>query len=129
MTADPKKSLTSASISDLAKSDVDRLLQTGLADFSIRELLGLLISPLPARPNAMCIWRKVLPINPTGFYDRSLQVGSIPTDIRVPRTRSGAFRPASLPSRYRRGYSEEVESLLIGLLASPAAPSMPPKMR
>jgi len=66
---------------------------------------------------------------PNGFYDRSLQVGSIPTDIRVPRTRSGAFRPASLPSRYRRGYSEEVESLLIGLLASPAAPSMPPKMR
>ena len=44
MTTDPKKSLTPASIAELAKSDVDQLLQTGLADFSLRELLGLLIS-------------------------------------------------------------------------------------
>ena len=41
---DPKKSLASTSISELAKSEVDQLLQTGLADFSLRELLGLLIS-------------------------------------------------------------------------------------
>jgi transposase-like protein len=128
MTADPKKSLTSTSISDLAKSDVDRLLQTGLADFSIRELLGLLISTAGSAERNVYL-EKSSADKPNGFYDRSLQVGSIPTDIRVPRTRSGAFRPASLPSRYRRGYSEEVESLLIGLLASPAAPSMPPKMR
>jgi hypothetical protein len=44
MTTDPKKSLTPASISEHAKSDVDQFLQTGLADFSLRELLGLLIS-------------------------------------------------------------------------------------
>ena len=44
MTTDPKKSLTPASISELAKSDIDQFLQTGLADFSLRELLGLLIS-------------------------------------------------------------------------------------
>jgi len=117
MTADPKKSLTSASISELAKSDVDRLLQTGLADFSIRELLGLLISTAGSAERNVYLENSPAD-KPNGFYDRSLQVGSIPTAIRVPRTRSGAFRPASLPSRYRRGYSEEVESLLIGLLAS-----------
>jgi transposase-like protein len=55
---------------------------------------------------------------PNGFYDRSLQLGSIPVEVRVPRTRSGEFRPATLPSRYRRGYTEEVESLMVSLLAS-----------
>ena len=36
----------------------------------------------------------------------------------MPRTRTGQFRPAILPERYRRGYSEEVQSLLLGLLGS-----------
>ena len=44
MTADPTKSLTPASVAERVKNDVDQLLQTGLADFSLRELLGLLIS-------------------------------------------------------------------------------------
>ena len=39
-------------------------------------------------------------------------------EVRVPRTRSGEFRPASLPSPYRRGYGPEVESLLLGMLGS-----------
>lgn len=117
MIADPKKSLTSASLSEFAKNDVDRLLQTGLADFSLRELLGLLISSAGAAERHVFL-EKSPADKPNGFYDRSLQVGSVPTDIRVPRTRSGGFRPASLPSRYRRGYGEEVESLLLALLAS-----------
>jgi transposase-like protein len=45
-------------------------------------------------------------------------MGTIPVEIRVPRTRTGEFRPASLPSHYRRGYTEEVQSLLLGLLGS-----------
>lgn len=117
MTTDPKKSLTSASIDEFAKNDVDRLLQTGLADFSLRELLGLLISSAGAAERN--VYLETTPTDtPNGFYDRSLQVGSVPADVRVPRTRSGEFRPASLPAPYRRGYSEEVESLLMGLLAS-----------
>ena len=117
MTTDPKKSLTSASISELAKSDVDQLLQTGLADFSLRELLGLLISSAGAAERNVYL-EKTAADKPNGFYDRSLQVGTVPADIRVPRTRSGEFRPASLPEPYRRGYSEEVQSLLLGLLGS-----------
>jgi len=38
--------------------------------------------------------------------------------MEVPRTRSGQFRPPSLPARYQRGFSEETQSLLLGLLSS-----------
>ena len=117
MATDPKKSLAPSSVSAITKTDVDRLLQTGLADFSLRELLGVLISSASAAERNV-----YLQDSPTdrsnGFYDRSLQVGSIPIDVRVPRTRSGEFRPATLPSPYRRGYTDEVQSLLIGLLGS-----------
>jgi len=117
MATDPKKSLPPASIAELAKNDVDRLLQTGLADFSLRELLGLLVSSAGAAERNVYL-EKTATDKPNGFYDRSLQVGSVPVDIRVPRSRTGEFRPASLPPPYRRGYSEEVQSLLMGLLAS-----------
>ena len=117
MTTDPKKSLPSSSASSIGKTDVDRLLQTGLADFSLRELLGLLISSAGAAERN--VYLQDTPADKSnGFYDRSLQVGSIPVDIRVPRTRNGDFRPASLPTPYRRGYTEEIQSLMLGLLAS-----------
>jgi len=117
MATDPKKSLTPSAVSSSAKTDIDRLLQTGLADFSLRELLGLLISSAGAAERN--VYLQDAPADKSnGFYDRSLQLGSIPVDIRVPRTRHGDFRPASLPGPYRRGYSEEVQSLLVGLLGS-----------
>jgi len=78
-----------------------------------------------SRPNLFCgaqernIYLQDVPTDkPNGFYDRSLQLGSIPVDIRVPRTRNGDFRPASIPEPYRRGYNEEVQSLLLGLSSS-----------
>jgi putative transposase len=117
MTPDPKKSLASVSLSEIAKSDVDQLLQTGLADFSLRELLGLVISSAGAAERTVFLEKEPTD-KPNGFYDRSLQLGTIPVDVRVPRTRTGEFRPMSLPSRYRRGYSQEVQSLLLGLLGS-----------
>src|SRR5262247_4177009 len=117
MATDPKKSLPSSTVSSIAKTDVDRLLQTGLADFSLRELLGLLISSAGAAERSVYL-QDTTTDKANGFYDRSLQVGSIPVDVRVPRSRNGDFRPASLPAPYRRGYTEEVQSLLLGLLAS-----------
>src|SRR5215510_1581289 len=117
MATDPKKSLPLSSPSSIGKTEVDRLLQTGLADFSLRELLGLLISSAGAAERNVYL-QEALNDKSNGFYDRSLQVGSIPVDVRVPRTRNGDFRPASLPAPYRRGYTEEVQSLLLGLLAS-----------
>jgi putative transposase len=117
MPAHPKKSIASAALSESAKNQVDQLLQTGLADFSLRELLGLLISSAGIAERHVYL-EKTAADKSNGFYDRSLQVGTVPVDIRVPRTRSGEFRPASLPSACLRGYAEEVESLLWGLLGS-----------
>jgi putative transposase len=117
MSTDSKKRIPPAAVSEAAQNDVDRLLQTGLADFSLRELLGLLISSAGAAERTLYL-QKTATDKPNGFYDRALQIGTVPVDIRVPRTRSGEFRPASLPSAYRRGYSEEVQSLLLGLLSS-----------
>jgi len=117
MTTDPKKSLTPASVSDVAKNEIDQLLQTGLADFSLRELLGVLISSSGTAERN--VYLENTPTDKAnGFYDRRLQLGTIPVDVRVPRTRTGEFRPAGLPPLYRRGYSEEVQSLLVGLLGS-----------
>ena len=45
-------------------------------------------------------------------------MGAIPLDLRVPRTRTGDFRPATLPPLYQRGYSQETQSLLLSLLSS-----------
>ena len=117
MTADPAKSLTPASVSERVKNDVDQLLQTGLADFSLRELLGLLISTASAAERNVYLEKEPAD-KPNGFYDRCLQLGTLPIEVRVPRTRTGDFRPATLPSPYRRGYSEHVRSLLLGLLGS-----------
>ena len=117
MATDPKKSLPPSSASTIAKTDIDRLLQTGLVDFSLRELLGLLISSAGVAERHVYL-QDAATDRPNGFYDRSLQVGSIPVDIRVPRTRNGDFRPESIPPPFRRGYSEEVQSLLLGLLGS-----------
>jgi putative transposase len=117
MATDPKKILTPDSISAAAKNNIDRLLQSGLVDFSLRELLGLLISSAGVAERNVYLEDTVTD-KPNGFYDRSLQVGSVPVDVRVPRVRSGDFRPASLPSAYRRGYSDEVQSWLSGLLSS-----------
>lgn len=117
MATDPKKSLTPSSISADAKTEIDRLLQAGLGDFSLRELLGLLVSSAGAAERN--VYLQDNPVDrANGFYDRDLQLGSIPIDVRVPRTRSGEFRPATLPSPYRRGYTDEVQSLLVGLLGS-----------
>jgi transposase-like protein len=117
MATDPKKSVTPTAMSTVAKTDIERLLQMGLGDFSLRELLGMLISSAGAAERN--VYLEDTPTDKSnGFYDRSLQLGSIPVDVRVPRTRNGDFRPASLPAPYHRGYSEEVQSLLLGLLGS-----------
>ena len=88
MTADPKKSLASVSLSEIAKSDVHQLLQTGLADFSLRELLGLLISTAGTAERSLYLEKEPTD-KPNGFYDRSLPLGTIPIEVRVPRTRTG----------------------------------------
>jgi len=117
MTADPQKSLSPASFSSVVKNDFDQLLQAGLADCSLRELLGLLISGTGTAERNLHLEKNPAE-KPNGFYDRSVQMGTIPLEVRVPRTRTGQFRPQCLPSPYQRGYSDEEQSLLLGLLSS-----------
>ena len=117
MTTDPKKSLAPESVSPPQKNTLDQMLESDLADFSLRELLSALLSSVGVAERKAYLERLVED-KPNGFYDRSLQLGTIPLDLRVPRTRSGQFRPTLLPPLYQRGYSEETQSLLLSLLAS-----------
>ena len=93
------------------------MLDSDLAHLSLRELLGMLRSSV-GRAERKAYLERVVHDKPNGFYDRSLAVGAIPLDLRVPRTRTGDFRPATLPPLYQRGYSEETQSLWLSLLAS-----------
>jgi putative transposase len=117
MATGSKKSVPPTPVSEFGKSDVDKLLQSGLADFSLRELLGALISSV-AQAERQVYLGKQPEDKANGFYPRSLQIGSTPVEIEVPRTRTGQFHAVSLPARFQRGYSEETQSLLIGLLNS-----------
>ena len=94
MPTDPKNSVPSDGLSESAKKQVEAVLASGLADFSLRELLGSLLSGVGVVERDVHLAHRV-DDRPNGFYDRSLQVGSIPVDIRVPRTRTGAFRPTT----------------------------------
>jgi transposase-like protein len=117
MATGSKKSVSPTPVPDPIKSDVERVLQSGLADFSLRELLGVLVSSVGQAERQLYL-SKQSHDKANGFYPRSVSMGSIPIDIEVPRTRSGNFRPATLPPLYQRGYSEETQALLLGLLAS-----------
>src|SRR6185312_4395176 len=117
MAADPSKRLASTPVPAAEKNLLAPLLESDLADFSLRELLSLLLSSVGSAERKAYLER-IVSDKPNGFYDRSLQVGAMPVDIRVPRTRSGDFRPATLPPAYQRGYSDETQGLLLSLLTS-----------
>jgi hypothetical protein len=97
--------------------EIEQVLQTGLGDVSLRELLGLMLSGLGLADRKAYL-RRSSADKANGFYERSLLVGSLPVEMRVPRTRSGEFRPSSLPGHCERGYPEESQALLLGLLGS-----------
>jgi putative transposase len=117
MATDPSKSLAPESLPLTGKNTLAQMLESDLADLSVRELLSMLLSSVGLAERKAYLER-ILPDKPNGFYDRSLQLGTIPVEIRVPRTRSGDFRPASLPPFYQRGYSDETQALLLSLLTS-----------
>ena len=116
MTTDSKKSLAPNPGSDPVKSEIAAILESGLADFSLRDLLGALLSSVGEAERKTYLAKNRDKAN--GFYPRSLLVGSLPVEVEVPRTRTGQFRPLSLPAPYQRGYTEESQALLLGLLAS-----------
>jgi putative transposase len=117
MTTDPKSSLPPKADSETLPADIQQALAAGLGDFQLRELLGWLLTRVGEAERRAYLQRTAHD-KPNGFYDRSLQLGTIPLEVQVPRTRDGHFRPATLPPPYQRGYPEETQALLLGLLAS-----------
>jgi putative transposase len=119
MATDPKPSLPpkASPESSAWPAEVEHALSAGLGDCSLRELLSLVLSSVGHAERQAFLERRH-DDQANGFYDRSLQVGAIPVEVQVPRTRSGEFRPASLPPPYQRGYPAETQVLLLSLLAS-----------
>ena len=117
MATDPKPSVSPNSASAPLPAEVQQALASGLGNYTLRELLSWMLSSVGLAERQAYLEHKGED-KANGFYDRALQVGSLPVAIRVPRTRTGEFRPASLPAPYERGYREEVQSLLLGLLSS-----------
>jgi transposase-like protein len=89
----------------------------GSEGMTMRQLLGLMLSVL-GEAERKAFLAQMAGDKGNGAYDRSLVIGSVPVDVRVPRTRSGGFRPTLLPPPYQRGYSSEMEPLLLNLLLS-----------
>jgi transposase-like protein len=84
----------------------------------MRELLGALLTSVGVAERWAYFDRAAGTDKGNSSCKRSLLVGWLPVEIEVPRTRSGQLRPRSLPPRFDRGYGEETQALLLGLLAS-----------
>jgi transposase-like protein len=118
MTTDPIKSVPPDAVPENLEKEIAEALACGLGNLSLRELLGMTLSTVGQAERRAYLSRVGSTDKGNGAYERSLQVGSIPVGLRVPRTRSGAFRPTVLPPPYERDYPEETQALLLGLLAS-----------
>lgn len=117
MPSDPKANVSQNALSKTLDDEIDRLLAAGLENFSVRELLGMMLSAA-GKAERRAYLAEAFDDKGNGGYERSLNVGSIPVDIQVPRTRTANFRPACLPPPYERGYPEEMQALLLGVLGS-----------
>lgn len=117
MTTSPNKRVSPARLSDQFADDLRCINGSGLESLTLRQLLGMALTNLgEAERRAFLLGSPGDKGN--GAYDRTVSVGSIPIEMHVPRTRSGEFRPSLLPAKYQRGFSEEMEPLLLGLLLS-----------
>jgi putative transposase len=105
-------------ISDEISDQINRALTTGgLESLSTAQLLGLVLNIL-FRSERTAHLETTQDDKGNGSYDRTVNVGSLPVPVEVPRTREGGFRPATLPEPYQRGYDDAARELLLRLAAS-----------
>jgi transposase-like protein len=116
MSTDPKSTLPPP-LPQAVQQEVDEALAGGLGELNLRQLFAALLNAL-GKAERRAFLTRTSDDKANGFYDRSVGLGSIPLELQVPRTRSGQFRPPSLPPAYQRGYPEETQALLLGLLGS-----------
>jgi transposase-like protein len=100
------------------QQQVDRTLAAGgLDQLGTRELLSVLLTCLFHAERRSHL-EQTAGDKGNGTYDRMVNVGSLPIDVDVPRTRTGDFRPSQLPPPYQRGYGDAAETLLRQLVAA-----------
>ena len=100
------------------QQQVDRALAAGgLDQLGTRELLSVLLSCLFHAERRSHL-EQAAGDKGNGTYDRMVNVGSLPVDVDVPRTRLGDFRPSQLPPPYQRGYGDAARDLLVQLVAA-----------
>lgn len=97
--------------------DLQHMVSGGLGEMSIVQALGLVFQTLANAERSAHLTNHGEDKG-NGTYGRTVQLGSIPVAMEVPRTRSGEFRPALLPPPYQRGFDETQRELLMGLLSS-----------
>jgi len=113
----PKMNVAQTTMPDDIQQHIEQAVAGGLAELNLRDLLGLTLSTLAQAERSAYLTGQP-DDKGNGHYERSLVMGSMPLSISVPRSRSGQFRPSLLPERYQRGYPEETQGLLLGLLAA-----------
>lgn len=114
MKADPRGKATPADLQE----QIERARSAGgLEQLSTSQLLGMLLDSL-FRAERAAYLEGTEDDKGNGAYDRAVNVGSLPVEIAVPRTREGDFRPSNLPGRYQRGYDDAARDLLLRLAAS-----------
>jgi putative transposase len=117
MTRVSKPKLSDLGLPAQVERDVSALSAGDLGSLTLRELLSWLLTNV-GEAERRAYLSEAVGDKGNGSYDRRLAVGSVPVELSVPRTRSGKFRPSTLPERYQRGYPEETEQLLLGMLGS-----------
>lgn len=98
------------------QANVDRALAGGLGQLSTGALLAALLNDL-FQAERTAYLESAENDKGNGRYDRNVNVGSIPLEVEVPRSRQGEFRP-SLPPPYQRGYQDVARNLLLNLAGS-----------
>jgi len=99
------------------QDEIDRATKGGLDRMTTRELFGALLDSLFLAERSAYL-DEADEDKGNGAYDRRVNVGSLPVDVAVPRTRQGGFRPYHLPSPYQRGYDDASRDLLLRLAGS-----------
>ena len=108
---------TPRSLPNELQQQLATLLESGLAEGTLNDLLALLLTRLAQAERSVYL-ADAPEDKANGFYSRTLEAGSLPLTVRVPRTRTSAFRPAVLPPPYERAYPEHKRELLLGLVAN-----------
>jgi transposase-like protein len=100
------------------QQQIQHAVDGGLADLSLRQVLGMLLSSVGFAERAAYLSQHDEDKG-NGAYSRpSLGIGSMTVPVQVPRTRRSKFRPSILPPPHARGFGGETQAVLLGLLAS-----------